>query len=338
MNRRRFVIRTAAVAGGLAVGGGYLLRPGRHPLRATLGPGQVALTPYVIVDTSGITVITPRAEMGQGIHTTLATLVTEELDVPLSDVKVEHGPPSDVYSNTVLYPGSESGPPGLFDRVQQRLGLPADAPAANQLTGGQSSIRDAFVKMRKAGAAARTVLIEAAARELGVDPSILRTEDGMVVHPDGRTIPYTRLAAAAAAIDPPQSPQIRPRSQWSQLGTSQPRVDMVSKCTGTATYAIDVRLPGMLYGVVRRNPAIGGRMNGFDSSQAESMPGVRNVIPLDDGVVVVATHTWYAMQAVQAIEEMSGRSVYLDLRVKVLAGWRNDPEKIRQFDLVSGTS
>ncbi|NNF27346.1 MAG: xanthine dehydrogenase family protein molybdopterin-binding subunit, partial [Gemmatimonadetes bacterium] len=335
MRRRAFVIGSASVAGGVLIGGYRLLRPLDYgnPLTATLGDGQFTLTPYVIVDRTGVSIIAPRAEMGQGIHSTLAALVAEELDVSLADVRVIHGPASEAYSNTVAYPL----PTARRDLLELRLRTRLERPArSTQPTGGQSSTQDAFVKMRKAGAAARAMLVEAAAREFDVDPKVLKTGNGAVIHPDGTTLPYTRLAEAAARVKPPEDPPLKPEDEWTLLGRSQPRVDMVGKCTGTAEYSIDVRLPGMVYGVVRRNPRIGAPLVSFDDSKAKEMPGLREIIPLEDGIVVVATNTWYAMQAARMIDVDWGPGPYpetTEAHRKVLVDaiededgrtWRND--------------
>lgn len=307
MRRRTFVIGTAAIAGGVLIGGVRLVRPLDNPLEDILSDEEVALTPYVIIDGSGVSVITPRAEMGQGIHSTLAALVAEELYMELGDVRAIAGPPSSVYANDVLYPPTTSRRELLRERLNARRGSPDRTP---QLTGGQTSVRDGYVKMRKAGAAARSMLIEAAARERGVQADLLRTQGGAVIFPDGSSIPYTHLAAAAAKIDPPSDPPLKPRDQWTVLGKSQPRVDMVGKCTGTAQYSIDTRLPGMLYGVVRRNPRLGGDLKGFDAAAAREMPGVHEIIPLDDGIIVVASNSWFAMQAARAVEVEWGPAPY----------------------------
>ena len=293
--RRQFLIGSAAVAGGFAVG----CRPdltGWWPGAEGTEPPGTELTRYVVIDGEGVTIITPRAEMGQGIHTTLAALVAEELDVPFDEIRVEHGPASERYSNELLY-----GPQA--NRTGQR---------PTQATAGQTSIRDAFVKMRKSGAAARTMLLQAAAARLGVDPGTLTTGDGAVVDAEGNVIPYSDLAAAAAEIEPPPDPPLKPRSQWKILGTSLPRVDMRSKCVGSAEFGIDVTPPGLLYATVKRNPRLGGRMLDFDAAKASGMPGVEGIVPMDDGVIVVATNTWHAFRAAEAIEFDWGPAPYPD--------------------------
>ncbi len=293
--RRQFLLGSAAIAGGVAIG----YRFGLHEqlLDSIDGePEQTALTPYVLVDRDGITIITPRAEMGQGIHTTLAALVAEELDVAFEAINVEHGPASNLYANTIFYPPKVT-------RDSDRY-IPAQA------TGGQTSTQDAFVKMRQAGAAARIVLMQAAAQRLGVDLATLTTREGTVVDANGRTIPYEELAVAAAEFAPPDDPPLKPQRKWRLLGTSLPRVDMVGKCTGTLEYGIDVDLPGLLYATVRRNPRLGGKMLRFDASQASAMRGVEHIIPMETGVIVVATNTWYAFQAADRIEFEWGPASY----------------------------
>jgi isoquinoline 1-oxidoreductase beta subunit len=285
--RRQFLIGSAAIAGGFVVG-------------CRLDPSEwfdvelTELTPYILVDQGGITIIAPRAEMGQGIHTTLAALVAEELDVAFEDIRVEHGPASDDYANLIFYPPNS--------------GLDEDIP--KQATGGQTSLRDGFVKMRKAGAAARLMLMQAAAARLGVDPNTLTTRNGAVVDAKGSTIPYLDLAAAAAQIEPPKDPPLKPPAEWTLLGKSLPRVDIPGKCTGTTKYGIDVVLPGMLYATVKRNPRLGGKMLGYDASKALSMRGVERIIPMETGVIVVATNTWYAFQAAEQIEFDWGPAPY----------------------------
>ncbi len=286
--RRAFLLGSAAVAGGVAIGYRFRHRLPR-PLRPLeLAPGETALTPYVIVDRSGITIIAPRAEMGQGIHTTLAALVAEELDVAFDQIRVAHGQASEHYSNNALY-----GEP-RFE------GWAHSGPT--QATGAQSSCRDAFVKMRKAGAAARLVLVQAAARRWGVEPGTLSTHEGTVRDRAGNSLNYVELAQDAAAVAPPDDPPLKAPADWRLLGSSLPRVDMVSKCTGTAEYAMDVSLPDMLYATVKRNPHLGGAMRSYDATRAQTMPGVRHIIPMDNGVIVAATNTWYALQAAEAID------------------------------------
>ncbi len=303
--RRTFLIGSTAVAGGAAFGVWIYKTPYGNPLETGLSEGEAALTPYVKIDQDGVTIITPRAEMGQGIHTTLAALVAEELDVNLEDVRVEHGPASKAYFNDGI---TEEAVPfaatdhsekaermrGVVKKVGKILGM--------QITGGSSSIPDGYIKMRTAGAAARAALIGAAAKQWGVDAATLSTDNGAVVSPDGKRLDYTQLAVAAADIKLPKAPKLKPRSEWKILGKTMPRVDMVGKSTGTAQFSIDVRFADMLYAAVKMGPYMLCPIIGHDASKAEAMPGVKKIVPLSDGVAVLATNTWNAMQAVKAIE------------------------------------
>ena len=305
LTRRTFLVASAAVAGGAAFGFYKYRQPHPNPLSVGLAPGAVALTPYVRIDAQGITIITPRAEMGQGIHTTLAAMVAEELDVAWDSIRVEHGAPGAAYYNEAAirdaapFAGIDEGKAanavrGAMGVVSKFLGI--------QVTGGSSSVPDAFDKMRVAGAAARFALVAAAAARLNVSASRLRTADGMVIAPDGRRIAYTDLAAAAAAIALPAAPPLKPRAQWRYLGKSMPRVDMLAKCTGTAVFGIDVRCEDMLFAAVRMNPAIGAALNHFDATAANAMRGVVAVVSLPGGVAVIANNTWRAFQAVAAVK------------------------------------
>lgn len=305
ITRRTLLLGSAAVAGGFAIGYWKYKQPYDNPLLPGLGDGEAALTPYVRIDATGVTVITPRAEMGQGVHTTLAALVAEELDLDWEDVRVEHGPASRAYYNGAML---QEAVPFKPTDTRRRAELMRDFMAVPakflglQATGGSSTIPDGYEKMRLAGAAARHVLVEAAARRLGVAPEMLSTSRGAVITADGNRLDYTELALDAAAIEPPRRPRLRPASQWRLLGRALPRVDMLAKCTGTAEFGVDVRLPGMVYATVRKNPRLGGGMNGFDASAAESLPGVLQVMDFEDGVAVVASNTWYAIRAAQAID------------------------------------
>lgn len=303
--RRTFLLGSAAIVGGVAIGYWQVTKPHENPLKKDLQEGQAALTPYVLVDAQGVTIIAPRAEMGQGVVTTLAALVAEELDVTLEEVNVIHGPASKAYFNAALLEEGTDYPATDHSKKAERARALTYWPAkllGLQATGGSSSIPDAYVKMRKAGAAARLVLIDAAAKKLGVNAKDLKTENGAVIAPDGTRIAYSQLASAAAKIDPPKDPALKPKSEWKLLGKSLPRVDMVAKSTGKAQFAIDVRLPDMLYATVKMNPHLEAGIKSFDASAAEKMPGVKKILPLDTGFAVVAGNTWQAFKAADAIE------------------------------------
>lgn len=300
--RRTFLIGSAALVGGVAFGAYYVARPAPNPLQSP--EGGAALNPFVMIDKTGITLIAPRAEMGQGVHTTWAALIAEELDVDLDQVRVLHGPPAQAYYNTAVL--GEALPGKGYDRsdfghalAEQvgRLGKVMDM----QVTGGSTSMPDGYERMRAIGASARETLKQAAAQRLGLARAHLTTERGAVIAPDGSRIPYTELAVDAGKLDPIDAP-LRPPSQWRLLGRTQPRVDMVGKVTGTARFGIDVRLDGMKFAALRINPHLGGGMAGFDDRAARAMPGVERIVNLGDGIAVVASNTWLAMQAAEAVE------------------------------------
>ncbi|MCI2398064.1 molybdopterin cofactor-binding domain-containing protein [Aliiroseovarius subalbicans] len=307
--RRAFIVGSVAVAGGVAFGTYQVMRTPQNPLKP--GGDAVALNPWLIIDQSGITIITPRAEMGQGVHTTLAALVAEELDVDLADVATHHGPPAQAYYNGALmadrhYSASHEQPSGLGAVMSEAF----PKILSLQVTGGSTTIVDAFDKMRNAGAAARQTLLMAAADRLNTGLDRLKTDNGAVIAPDGTRIPYADLAEAAAEIAPPKSPRLKPRAEWRILGKSQPRLDQPGKATGTATFGMDVREKDMLFASVRMTPRFGGGMNSFDASAAEKMPGVEKIVDLGDGVAVIASNTWLAMQAVNAIDVTWGDAPY----------------------------
>lgn len=303
--RRTFLIGSAAVVGGVAFGVYKVRQTAPNPLLDDLPQGATALTPYVRIDGQGVTLVTPRAEMGQGIHTTLAALVAEELDVAWDSLRVEHGPPGAAYYNRALVehnvPFADLDHGRAAEAMRGAMGVMAKL-LPMQITGGSSSVADLFDRMRVAGAAARFALVAAAAQKLGLPAAQLKTDNGSVLAPDGRRLTYLELAPAAAGIDLPASPPLKPREQWRYLGKSMPRVDMVAKCTGTATFGIDVRLPDMVFATVRMNPAMGAALVRFDATAARAMRGVLKVVELPGGVAVVANNTWRAFQAAQAVQ------------------------------------
>lgn len=302
--------RRAALLGSIGIGGGVAFgyyayrKPYANPLLRDADAQSAVLTPYVVVDASGITVITPRAEMGQGVHTTLAALVAEELGVTLADVRVVHGPAAKAYYNAAIaqdiVPFAPTDEGAWAERARRFTAVPAKFLGA-QITGGSSSTPDGFTKMRKAGAAAREVLLVAGARLLGAPVAALTLSGAGVSDADGNVATYADLAQAARDIDVPDDPALTPPAQWRLLGRAQPRVDVPAKSTGTAQFSIDVRLPDMLYATVRMNPHLGGTLNSFDATAARQMRGVKKVIALDGGITVIATNTWYALQAAEAV-------------------------------------
>ena len=305
ITRRTFLLGSVAITGGVVFGYWKYQQPHGNPLLDDLQEGEAALTPYVLINQNGITIVAPRAEMGQGIHTTLAALVAEELDVSLAQVRVIHGAASKAYFNAaILEEGvafAATDESALAEGVRGLTQIPAKF-LAMQLTGGSSSIPDAYHKMRVAGAAARESLMLAAAQQWGVQVDTLSTANGMVSASNGEQISYIELATAAAKIQPNAEPELKSPADWKLLGKSQQRVDLVPKSTGTAEFGIDIRLPNMLYATVKVNPNLLNPMKSFDASKAQGMRGVKKIMAIENGVAVIATNSWYAFQAANAIE------------------------------------
>ena len=217
--RRTFLIGSAAIVGGVAFGAYYVTRPAANPLKP--GDGEAALNPFILIDQNGVTLFAPRAEMGQGVQTTWAALIAEELDVDLDQITVLHGPAAAAYYNSALI--GEGLPNKGYDisNFQHNLGEALGVLGRTlslQVTGGSTSTKDGFERMRQAGASARETLKRAAADRLGVDPSQLQTASGHVIAPNGDKIAYTELAMDAAGLEPVEVP-LRDPSEWRYLGS-----------------------------------------------------------------------------------------------------------------------
>ena len=303
------VIGTAAVAGGVAFGVYKMLEAAPNPLGSS--EDEISLNAFVVITREGVTLVSPKAEMGQGVHTTWAAMIAEELDVDLDQITVIHGPPAKAYYNSALFglvlPFDDYKVSDWQQEVRKFAGNGAKLLSL-QLTGGSTSMRDGYERMRQAGATAREVMKQVAAKRWGLRPADLQTQSGQVLAPDGSSLSYFELAEEAADIDPPRV-ALRDPSQWRLLGKTLPRLDMPDKVRGTATFGIDVRLDGMKYASVRMNPARQG-MRRYDASAAEAFPGVERVLDMGEGVAVVAANTWAAMQAVEAIDITWEPSVY----------------------------
>ena len=302
--RRSFLVGSLAVTGGVAFGYYAYQQPPKNPLLDDLPEGAAALTPYVRIDQDGITLITPRADKGQGAYSVQAAMIAEELDVDLDQIKADPGPPAPAYYNTAL--AAEAVPFASTDEsfAARTMRNIMDAPMkflGMQVTGGSSTVPDGYEKLRVAGAVARETLKAAAARKAKVPMNALKTAHGAVQLPDGTSLSYVELAPLAAKISPRTNVKLRDPSEWRLLGKPMQRIDIIEKSTGTQDYGIDLSIEGMVHATVVRNPANGGAMNSYDASAAESMPGVLDIVPVSGGVGVVADNTWRAMKAARAI-------------------------------------
>jgi isoquinoline 1-oxidoreductase beta subunit len=233
----------------------------------------------------------PKVEMGQGVYTSIPMLIAEELEVSLDSVALEHAPPD----------------AALF----------TDPLLRGQITGGSTSIRYAWEPMRKAGAVARTILIQAAAQQWNVDPTACRAQNGRVIHTStGRTASYGALVEAASKLPAPQTVHLKDRKQFSIVGKPARRLDSPVKVNGQAVFGIDVHMPGMRYAVIVNCPVFGGSPAKVDSSVALTVQGVDQVVIVDNAVAVIGKHTWAARRGAAALKitwnEGAGAGVSMD--------------------------
>jgi len=311
--RRTFLIGSAAIAGGVAFGVYTVRRPHDNPLTASLAEGEATFNPWVKIGPDRITLIAPHTDVGQGVRSAQAVLIAEEMDLEFDQFDVEPGPPAAAYYNTAT---AAEGVP-FMPRDQRFIAETIRDVAGSvikvlgmQITGGSTTVPDSFDKLRRAGAVARETLKLAASRRTGVPVAELATGRAAVVLPGGERIPYTDLAADAAAIDPVTDVELRDPSEWRLIGHEMRRLDIVAKSTGTLAYGIDLKMDGMVHATVRFNPRQGGVMNGYDASAAASMPGVKQILDVTNGVAVVADNTWNAFRAADAIEFDWGPAPY----------------------------
>lgn len=298
--RRRFLVAGAAL-GGLLVGCGSLEREGLAPVGPVVpGPdGALALNAWLrIAPSGGVTVAVPRSEMGQGVYTGLAMLVAEELEVPWEAVQVEQAPLDPVYANVTLLAE------GLPDDARLRRWFAGQAARALglQVTGGSTSVRDAWLPMRRAGAVAREMLRRAAARRWQVPPGDCEARAGRVLHAaSGREAAYGELVADAARVRLDGLPALKPAAGFTLIGSAAPRLDIAAKLDGSAEFGIDVRPAGLLHAAIRHGPVFGSRLVGHDAEAVRALPGVEAVVALDHAVAVVADGWWRASRALAVL-------------------------------------
>jgi isoquinoline 1-oxidoreductase beta subunit len=221
-----------------------------------------------------ITILVDRSEMGQGVYTALSTLLAEELEIDPSRIKIVAAPVGEAYVNALN---------------------------GGQITGTSNSVPEAWEKLRKAGAQARSMLITAAARRWRVDPSNCHASNGRITSASGKTASYGELAEVAARLPVPKEVPLKSPTEFRLIGKPLARLDTPSKVNGSAEFAIDVKLPRMLYATIAFCPELGGTPASVDSTVALAMPGVRRVVPTASAVIVVAEHFWQAKKARDAL-------------------------------------
>jgi len=259
VSRRTFLGVGAAAGAGLVIGVYF------HE-KSQSGPDSFAPNAYLRITNDGaITVLVARSEMGQGVRTSLPMILAEELDADWKQIHIEQAPTDSVYGD--------------------------------QMTGGSASIRVMWDPMRKAGAAAREMLVSAAAAEWGVQRSECRSESGNVIHNSGRKLAYGKLVARAAKLPVPTDPPLKDGTKYRCVGQPIARLDIPGKVDGTAQFGIDFRLPGMKYALLARCPVIGGKVASFDDKETRKATGVAYVGKVSDAAVaVVADNVWSAME------------------------------------------
>jgi isoquinoline 1-oxidoreductase subunit beta len=272
-SRRRLLQAGAAAGGGLLLSLSLPFVGGEAEAADTFAPNA-----FIRIGGDGQIVLTmPYVEMGQGTYTAIPMLIAEELEVDLSQVRVEHAPPNEkLYGNPLL--------------------------GGIQATGNSNAIRGAWQPLRQAGAAARTMLISAAAKRWNVDPTSCRAQNGEVLHElTGRIAKYGELAADAAHIPIPESVVLKRPEDFKLIGSPAKRLDAPAKVNGSAIYGIDVRLPGMKVATLAQSPVFGGRVKSVDNTAAKAVKGVRQIVRLEDAVAVVADHMGAAKKGLAAL-------------------------------------
>lgn len=316
MKRRTFLLAGLGTGGALFLG--WALLPPRQRLVGSTLPDTdgkaVALNGWLtIAPDDTITVVVPKAEMGQGVHTALAMLMAEELACDWTRVRVEHSPIDKIYGNvSALVEGLPFAPEadGTLVRGIRWMMAKTARELGVMMTGGSSSVRDCWMPMREAGASARSSLIAAAAATWGVAASTCRTEQGTVVSADGRRLRFGELAARAVQHRP-STITLKAAADFSVIGKPMPRLDSAAKSNGTATYGIDVSLPNMLYAAVVMSPfgaTTAPSVTAAQMEQSRAMPGVRAVVSLPGSrygdppaLAVVAESWWQAHKAARAL-------------------------------------
>ena len=274
LSRRTFIVTSIAAGGGLLLGV-YLPRS----IRAAAQVAQETFAPNAFVrirPDDSITLVMPQVEMGQGTYTSMSMLIAEELEVPLEQVGVEAAPPNDkLYANPLL---------------------------GFQVTGGSTSVPGFWEPLRRAGATARVMLIEAAAAQWSVDAASCRVEKGEVVSPTGERLKYGALVEAAAKLPVPDKVVLKAPEEFTLIGTPAKRVDTPEKVNGKAKFGIDAVVPGMKFATVAACPVFGGKLESVDDSRTLAIAGVHQVVRIDNAVAVVGDHMWSAMQGLQALD------------------------------------
>jgi isoquinoline 1-oxidoreductase beta subunit len=268
-SRRTFLKQSAALTGAFALG-----IQGNSAMAAAGNAPEV--THWVVIQPDDTVIIRiARSELGQGTFTGLAQLVAEELECDWSKVRPEYADVNEHMRRKKIW--------------------------KDMSTGGSRGIRDSHEYVRKGGAAAREMLIAAAAKQWSVPASECKAHNSVVTHPSEKQATYGQLASLASSMPIPEDPKLKDPKDWKIAGTSPARFDIPAKVNGSQIYAVDVRLPGMLHASILQSPVFGGFVKRIDDSKAKSMPGVKQIVVSEEWVAVVASNWWQANQAVKAL-------------------------------------
>lgn len=275
-SRRRFLAGAAAGTAGLVIAFHIPQAAAQAAKTGLAAGGEFSPNAFVRIAPDGaVTLVLNKAEMGQGVHTALPMLMAEELEVDIATVKVEHAPVDQAYAHP-------------------QFGL--------QFTGGSMSTASEWVRLRQVGAAAREMLLAAAAAQWSVDRAQLMAGNGTITGPGGRKGAYGEFVLAAAKLPVPANPPLKDPEDFKIIGTPTRRLDSVAKVTGTADFGIDVKRPGMLVAAILRPPLFGAKVKTVDDAKAKAMPGVKGVFTVPSGVAVVATNFWTARSARELLQ------------------------------------
>lgn len=305
--------RRAFIGAGTVAGGGFLLgagcftfAPSRHSLVAADAAAKGQLTTWITITPDNlIHILIPHCEMGQGAPSALAMMAAEELEADWSLVRVAEAPALNEYANGYVVRALGGGyVPAILGRGVDYGAYKLMEWVGMQVTGGSTAVRGTGEwGMRVAGAAAKDMLVAAAARQWSVPAGECLAKDSRITHAaSGRSSSYGELARAAATERVPTSPALKDPSRFTIRRTSTPRLDLPAKVDGSAKYAIDFATPGMLYAAVAIAPVQGGKLLSVEDAPAAGMPGVRQIVKLDDAVAVVADSFWRARRALAALK------------------------------------
>lgn len=338
---RRAFIGAGVLAGGTLVIG-IAIRPGNRSSKVVgliAKEGETVMNIWLkIAPDNTVTAIIPHAEMGQGVHTTLAMMLADEMDADWSKMEFLEAPADKEYANLTLLKGFVAGNatfPKFLEETIDGVFLTAVKTLNFQITGGSASVRFTGQQgMRIAGAAAKAMLLQAAADTWKVPVEELKAQNSSIMHvKSNRTATYGELAPAAAKVKAPKQPKLKSQEEFTIMGTSKPRFDIPAKVTGEAKFGMDVQVPGMKYATIKASPVFGSKVKSVDTNISSSQQGVNKILNLGNAVAVIADGFWQAKTALDglSIEFESTENNRLS-QEDIIAGYR----KAMDSDLEEG--